>query len=41
MSAPEFSLVTGSAATAEADALIVGLRTGDDGPVLAGGAEDV
>ncbi|HTF46890.1 MAG TPA: leucyl aminopeptidase [Pseudonocardia sp.] len=41
MSAPEFSLVTGSAATAEADALIVGLRTGEDGPVLAGGAEDV
>jgi leucyl aminopeptidase len=41
VSAPEFSLVTGSAATAEADALIVGLRTGDDGPVLAGGAEDV
>jgi leucyl aminopeptidase len=41
VSAPEFSLVTGSAATAEADALIVGLRTGEDGPVLAGGAEDV
>ena len=41
MSAPEFSLVTGSAATAEADALVVGLRTGEDGPVLAGGAEDV
>ena len=41
MSTPEFSLVTGSAATAEADALIVGLRTGEDGPVLAGGAEDV
>jgi leucyl aminopeptidase len=41
VSAPEFSLVTGSAATAEADALVVGLRTGDDGPVLAGGAEDV
>ena len=41
MSVPEFSLVTGSAATAEADALVVGLRAGDDGPVLAGGAEDV
>ncbi|HEX4358456.1 MAG TPA: leucyl aminopeptidase [Pseudonocardia sp.] len=41
MSAPEFSLVTGSAATAEADALVVGLRTGEDGPVLAGDAEDV
>ncbi|HEX4250936.1 MAG TPA: leucyl aminopeptidase [Pseudonocardia sp.] len=41
MSAPELSLVTGSAATAEADALVVALRTGDDGPVLAGGAEDV
>jgi leucyl aminopeptidase len=41
VSAPEFSLVTGSAATAEADALVVGLRTGEDGPVLAGGAEDV
>jgi leucyl aminopeptidase len=41
VSAPEFSLVTGSAATAEADALVVGLRTGEDGPVLAGDAEDV
>jgi len=41
VSAPEFSLVTGSAATADADALVVGLRTGADGPVLAGGAEDV
>jgi leucyl aminopeptidase len=41
VSTPEFSLVTGSAASAEADALVVGLRKGEDGPVLAGGAEDV
>jgi leucyl aminopeptidase len=37
----EFNLVTGSAATVETDALIIGLRTGDDGPTLAGGADDV
>jgi leucyl aminopeptidase len=41
VSTPEFSLVTGSAASTEADALVVGLRKGGDGPVLAGGAEDV
>ncbi|HEY2207204.1 MAG TPA: leucyl aminopeptidase [Pseudonocardia sp.] len=41
MSAPEFSLVTGSAAKADADALVVGLRPGEDGPTLAGGADDV
>jgi leucyl aminopeptidase len=41
VSTPEFSLATGSAATAEADALIVGLRTGEDGPLLADGARDV
>jgi leucyl aminopeptidase len=44
VSAPEFSLVTESAATAAADALVVGLRsggTGQDGPALAGGADDV
>ena len=41
MSTPEFSLVAGSAATAEADALIVGLRAGTDRPTLAGGADDV
>ena len=42
--APEFSLVTGSAATSTADALVVGLRAGgpgQDGPALAGGADDV
>ncbi len=37
----EFTLVTGSAATVETDALIIALRTGDDGPTLAGGADDV
>ncbi|GAA5171677.1 leucyl aminopeptidase [Pseudonocardia eucalypti] len=41
MSIPEFSLSTGSAVTAEADALLIALRTGEDGPALAGGAEDV
>ncbi|MBO0875862.1 MAG: leucyl aminopeptidase, partial [Pseudonocardia sp.] len=41
MSTPELTLVTGSAATAEADALIVGLRAGEDGPLLADGAGDV
>jgi leucyl aminopeptidase len=41
VSTPEFSMVTGSAATAEADALIVGLRAGEDGPLLADGARDV
>jgi leucyl aminopeptidase len=38
---PEFSLVTGPAARVEADALIIGLAKGADGPTLAGGAEDV
>jgi leucyl aminopeptidase len=37
----EFTLVTGSAAAVETDALIIALRTGDDGPTLAGGADDV
>ena len=37
----ESTLVTGSAATVETDALIIGLRSGDDGPTLAGGADDV
>jgi leucyl aminopeptidase len=37
----EFTLVTGSAAAVETDALIIALRTGDDGPLLAGGADDV
>ncbi len=38
---PAFALVTGSAATADADTLIIGLRAGEDGPVLADGAGDV
>jgi leucyl aminopeptidase len=38
---PEVSLLTGSATAAEADALIVGLRPGEGGPVLAGDADDV
>jgi leucyl aminopeptidase len=39
---PEVSLVTGSAATTEADALVIGLRPGSDGPVFAGeSAQDV
>ncbi|MGQ0482970.1 MAG: leucyl aminopeptidase [Pseudonocardia sp.] len=38
---PAFALVTGSAATADADTLIIGLRTGEDGPILAGEAADV
>jgi len=38
---PEFSLVAGPAARADADALIIGLGKGADGPSLAGGAEDV
>ncbi|WP_028932799.1 leucyl aminopeptidase [Pseudonocardia spinosispora] len=41
MSAPEVSLVTGSAASAEADALVIALRPGEDGPTLAGEASDV
>jgi leucyl aminopeptidase len=41
VSTPELSLVIGSAADTDADALIVGLRPGDSGPVLAGDADDV
>ncbi|MDQ2709932.1 MAG: leucyl aminopeptidase [Actinomycetota bacterium] len=41
MPVPEITLVTGSAATAEADALIIGLRTGADGPTFAGDADEV
>jgi leucyl aminopeptidase len=38
---PEFTLVTGSAATADAQAVVIGLRAGEDGPVPAGDADDV
>ncbi|HEY4006488.1 MAG TPA: leucyl aminopeptidase [Pseudonocardia sp.] len=38
---PEISLITGSAATADAEVLIVGLRPGNDGPALAGDAPEV
>ena len=41
MSSPECALVAESAATIDADALVIGLRCGEDGPALAGGADDV
>jgi len=41
VSAPEFSLGHRIRRDRRADALVVGCAPGDDGPVLAGGAEDV
>ncbi|MGI8798018.1 MAG: leucyl aminopeptidase [Pseudonocardia sp.] len=41
MPAPELNLVEGSAATTQADALIVGVLQGEDGPELAAHNEDV